>query len=420
MNSILIKNVLFESQRVDILIVGNRIEKIGKDVEFIADRVIDGSEKGVFPTFVNMHTHAGMTLFRGISEDMPLSIWLDEIWKAETKLTPEFVYWGTKLACLEMIKTGTTAFADMYWYPEKGAQAVEESGIRGALSFCFLDGGDKVKQQREREECVQAYNSLKDKSDRVKFVVSIHGHYTVCDENMLWATEFARKNSLPIHTHLSETLSENEAHIAKYGVTPTRRLYDMGILGKDLIAAHSLWLNDEDIALYGEKEVTAVHNINSNLKLASGYRFRYNELKEAGANVTMGTDGAGSSNNLDMLEALKTAAFVQKGWREDPSALPIDELQAMGTRNGAKALGWNMGVIEEGALADLLLIDLNSTLFIPNYNFKSNLFYSANSSSIDTVICDGKVLMEGRQIEGEKEILQEAAAHINEFVKLVK
>ena len=156
MNSILIKNVLFESQRVDILIVGNRIEKIGKDVEFIADKVIDGSEKGVFPTFVNMHTHAGMTLFRGISEDMPLSIWLDEIWKAETKLTPEFVYWGTKLACLEMIKTGTTAFADMYWYPEKGAQAVEESGIRGALSFCFLDGGDKVKQQREREECVQA------------------------------------------------------------------------------------------------------------------------------------------------------------------------------------------------------------------------------------------------------------------------
>lgn len=420
MESILIQNILLEGCRVDILIEGNRISRIGKDIKFPAQKVIDGSQKAVIPSFVNMHTHAGMTLFRGISEDMSLSVWLDEIWKAETKLTEEFVYWGTKLACLEMIKTGTTAFADMYWFPDRGADAVVESGMRASLSFCFLDGGDKQKQIREREECQRVCKVLRDKSDKIQFTVSIHGHYTVCDENMLWATDFARNNGFLLHTHLSETKSENDAHFAKYGVSPTKRLYDMGILGNDMIAAHSLWLSDDDIEMYAEKGVTAVHNINSNLKLASGYRFRYNELRDAGVNVAIGTDGAGSSNNLDMLEAMKTAAFVQKAWRGDPTALPIDELLDMGSANGAKALGLDMGRIEEGALADMLLIDMDSTFFIPNFDFKANLVYSANSSCVDTVICDGKILMEGRKVDGEKEIMEEAYAKINEFIELVK
>lgn len=420
MESILIQNILLEGRRVDILIEGNRISRIGKDIKFPAQKVIDGSKKAVIPSFVNMHTHAGMTLFRGISEDMSLSVWLDEIWKAETKLTEEFVYWGTKLACLEMIKTGTTAFADMYWFPDRGADAVVESGMRASLSFCFLDGGDKQKQIREREECQRVCKVLKDKSDKIQFTVSIHGHYTVCDENMLWATDFARNNGFLLHTHLSETKSENDAHFAKYGVSPTKRLYDMGILGNDMIAAHSLWLSDDDIEMYAEKGVTAVHNINSNLKLASGYRFRYNELRDAGVNVAIGTDGAGSSNNLDMLEAMKTAAFVQKAWRGDPTALPIDELLDLGSANGAKALGLDMGRIEEGALADMLLIDMDSTFFIPNFDFKANLVYSANSSCVDTVICDGKILMEGRKVDGEKEIMEEAYAKINEFIELVK
>lgn len=420
MESILIQNILLKGCRVDILIEGNRISRIGKDIEFPAQKVIDGSKKAVIPSFVNMHTHAGMTLFRGISEDMSLSVWLDEIWKAETKLTEEFVYWGTKLACLEMIKTGTTAFADMYWFPDRGADAVVESGMRASLSFCFLDGGDKQKQIREREECQRVCKVLKDKSDKIQFTVSIHGHYTVCDENMLWATDFARNNGFLLHTHLSETKSENDAHFAKYGVSPTKRLYNMGILGNDMIAAHSLWLSDDDIEMYAEKGVTAVHNINSNLKLASGYRFRYNELRDAGVNVAIGTDGAGSSNNLDMLEAMKTAAFVQKAWRGDPTALPIDELLDMGSANGAKALGLDMGRIEEGALADMLLIDMDSTFFIPNFDFKANLVYSANSSCVDTVICDGKILMEGRKVDGEKEIMEEAYAKINEFIELVK
>ena len=420
MKSILIKNILLENERVDILIEGNRISKIAKAIDFPAQKVIDGSKKAVIPSFVNMHTHAGMTLFRGISEDMPLNIWLDEIWKAETKLTEEFAYWGTKLACLEMIKTGTTAFADMYWFPDRCADAVVESGMRASLSFCFLDGGDKQKQIRERDECQRVYQILKDKSDKIQFTVSIHGHYTVCDENMLWATDFARNNGLLLHTHLSETKSENDTHIAKYGVSPTKRLYDMGILGNDMIAAHSLWLSDEDIEMYAEKGVTAVHNINSNLKLASGYRFRYNELKQAGVNVAIGTDGAGSSNNLDMLEAMKTSAIVQKAWREDPAAMPLNELMDMGSANGAKALGLDMGRIEEGALADMLLIDMNSTFFIPNFDFKANFIYSANSSCIDTVICDGNILMEGRKVEGEEQIMEEAAAQINKFIELVK
>ena len=256
-------------------------------------------------------------------------------------------------------------------------------------------------------------------SPRVQFGVSVHAHYTVCDDNMLWAADFVRKHSLLLHTHISETRSENESHTARYGVSPTRRLADMGLLGRDVVAAHTLWLSEEDVRLLGESGTTVVHNINSNLKLASGYRFLYNELRDAGANVTMGTDGCGSSNNLDMREALKTAALMQKAWREDPAALPVDELLAMGTRNGAKGLGLNSGVVEEGALADLILVDTDSAFFIPEHNFKANLIYAANSSCIDTLICDGRVLMSGGKVDGEKEVMARAREEAGRFIRKI-
>ena len=225
---------------------------------------------------------------------------------------------------------------------------------------------------------------------------------------MTWVRDFTIENNLLIHTHLSETQNEVNESLRLYGKTPIRRMYDLGILSDRVLSAHSLWLNDEDIALLGETGVTTVHNVNSNLKLASGFRFRYQELLQAGANVTLGTDGCGSSNNLDMLETMKTTALLQKAWREDPAALPLNELLDMATVNAAKALRLDTGKIEVGALADLVLIETRNCAFTPMLDFYANLIYSANSSCVDTVICDGNILMENRHVPGEEEVLARA------------
>lgn len=419
MGTILIKDVVRDGKLCDIYIKNGVIKRIGCGIFTDADTVLEGRNMTVMPAFINMHTHSGMTLFRGICEDMPLDRWLDAVWKAETALDSDFIYWGTRLACLEMIKTGTAVFADMYWNIDKACEAVRDSGMRALLSYCFLDGGDAEKQRRQREECEAMYSLSRDWPSRIRFGVSVHAHYTVSDGNMLWAADFARKRSLLLHTHLSETRSENEAHQARYGISPVSRMASMGLLGRDVIAAHTLWLSDGDVRLLGESGTTVVHNVNSNLKLASGYMFRYNELRDAGANVTMGTDGCGSSNNLDLREALKTAAMLQKAWREDPSALPVDELLAMGTVNGARCLGLESGKVEEGALADLILVNTDSPFFIPDYNFKANFIYAANSSCVDTLICDGRVLMRGGKVDGEEEVLARAREEAARFVRKV-
>ena len=226
---------------------------------------------------------------------------------------------------------------------------------------------------------------------------------------MLWAVDFARERGLKIHIHISETRKEVEDCMREHdGMSPVEYLDSLGVLGPDVIAAHTLWLSDNDVRVLGERGVTCVHNINSNLKLASGYRFRYNELKEAGANVCIGTDGCGSSNNLDLLEAMKTAAIVQKAWRDDPTAMPLEDLAAMAGVNAAKALGINAGRIEEGALADLLVIDVTGYQFLSPAGFLANLIYSAHSDCVDSVICDGKFIMRDRIVPGEEQILSDA------------
>ena len=417
--NLMLRNVLLEGVTQDIYIKEGVISAIGSGLRCEdGDKVLDGHGMTVLPAFVNMHTHSGMTLFRGICEDMPLSAWLDSVWKAETALDPDLIYWGTRLACLEMIRTGTAVFADMYWNIDVAARAVSDSGMRALLTYCFLDGGDTGKQMAQREECSRMYDISRSWPSRVMFGVSIHAHYTVSDGNMLWAADFARSRSLRLHTHLSETLPENEKHLARYGITPARRLSDMGLLGPDLIAAHALWLGDEDVRLLGGSGTTVVHNINSNLKLASGYRFLYNELRDAGANVTMGTDGAGSSNNLDLRESLKTAALMQKAWRNDPAALPLDELMAMATVNGARALGLNTGKIEEGKDADILIVDTENTFFLSGGSFLANFIYSAHSDCIDSVICGGRFIMRGRRIPGEEEVIR-GAREVLSRVKLM-
>ncbi|MBR5568015.1 MAG: amidohydrolase [Bacteroidales bacterium] len=418
MGAILLKNIELEGVATDVLIEGNLIAKVvqsdNQTVVPEGAEVVDCTGKALFPSFINMHTHAGMSLMKGIGEDMSFHQWIDRIWQVEKHLDEEYVYHATKAACLEMIKTGTTTFNDQYWHMPMAYKAAMELGLRPALSYVVLDQNDPEESERQKLQCQQMYELTKEWDDKAQLLISVHAIYSVREPMMLWAVDFARKHGIKIHIHVSETQKEVEDCMREHnGMSPVEYLDSLGVLGPDVIAAHTLWLSDNDVRILGERGVTCVHNINSNLKLASGYRFRYNELKAAGANVCLGTDGCGSSNNLDVLEAMKTSAIVQKAWREDPTAMPLDELSAMVNVNAAKALGINTGRIEEGALADLLIVNVDDYQFLSPAGFLANFVYSAHSHCIDSVICNGKFIMRGRVVEGEKEIIENARKHMN-------
>lgn len=419
MGEILLKNISVNGNECDMLIEDGRISRIA-DAGTIAYDGVDVVEcrgKVAMPGFVNMHTHAGMAMMRGIGEDIAFHQWLDRIWEIEKNLDEEYVYHATKVACLEMIKTGTTAFNDQYWYMPMAYKAVSEMGLRALLSYVVCDRNDPEESERQKVQCQQMYEASKSWSDMVTFVISIHAIYSVSESMILWASDFARKNGLKMHVHLSETEKEVSDCMAQHGgMSPVEYLDSLGVLGEDVIAAHTLWLSDKDVEILGKRGVTCVHNVNSNLKLASGYKFKYNELRDAGANVCLGTDGCASSNNLDMLETMKTSAMIQKAWRNDTSAMPINELIEMVTVSPAKVLGINVGRIEEGALADLLLIDVGSYHFMSPGSFEANLIYSAHSDCVDSVICNGRFLMKNRVVPGEKEILAEAKKYLHRIM----
>lgn len=416
MKSILLNNVTLGGVCSDILISDDKIAAIGEcgSFEFPQDaEVVECSGKTAVPGFINMHTHAGMAMMRGVGEDISFHAWLDRIWEVEKNLSEEYVYHATKVACLEMVKTGTTTFNDQYWFMPMAYKAAIELGIRPSLSYVVLDRNDPEESERQKVQCQQMYEWAAKWGNEALFMISIHAIYSVREEMIVWAADFARSHGLKIHVHVSETRKEVEDCLAQHGMSPVEYLDKLGILGPDVIAAHTLWLSDKDVEILGRRGVTCVHNVNSNLKLASGYKFMYNELRDAGANICLGTDGCASSNNLDMLETMKTAAMIQKAWRNDPSAMPLDELMAMTTSNAAKALGIDAGRIEVGALADILLVDTDSYHFLSPGSFEANLVYSAHSDSIDSVICGGRFVMKNRIVPEEKEILAEAKKFLN-------
>ncbi len=275
-------------------------------------------------------------------------------------------------------------------------------------SYVAIDRNDPDEAEREKEQIQKMYERSLSWPGLSTFAAGFHAIYSVTEDMIVWTSEFAKKHGLKVHFHLSETRKEVEDSMRKYGLSPVQYLDRLGVLGPEAIAAHTLWLSEEDIEILGRRKVNCVHNINSNLKLASGYRFLYNELRDAGANVCIGTDGCASSNNLDMLEAMKTSAIVQKAWRDDPSAMPLDELMDMATANGARALGLDSGRLVEGASADILIVNMENTFFLSPGSFLANFIYSAHSDCIDSVICNGRFLMKGRAVKGESEILAQA------------
>ena len=416
MGDILLKDITLEGSRKDILISKGLISEIEPSGscagwELAGDiEMMDCSGKVAIPGFVNMHTHSPMSLMRGIGEDMLFHEWLAGIWKVEESIDAEFVYWATKVACIEMIRTGTTTFNDQYWFFDASVKAAREMGVRIATGYDIMDKGDPEEADRQKAQCeAKSGPYLGKDTPGLIYGIAFHAIYSVREEMMLWAADYAGKHDLNLHIHLCETLKEVEdCKAAHGGLTPVEYLDSLGILSPRVIAAHTLWVSPHDIEILARRGVHCVHNINSNTKLSSGYRFLYNEMRDAGINICLGTDGCASSNNLDILEAMKTSAIFQKAWRGDPSSLPLKELLDMATVNGAKALRFNGGRLEKRAAADISIIDTDNTFFLSPGSFLANLVYSAHSDCIDSVICDGRFLMRGREIAGESEILAEA------------
>lgn len=408
--SILIRNAQLNEKPTDIYIEGTKIKQLGQGLQMNADEIVDGTKKAVFPGFVNAHTHAAMTLLRGFAEDLPLERWLHEkIWPAEAKHTDETIYWGTKLACLEMIETGTTCFNDMYFRPKQTYQAILEMGLRAVITdsvFDFFDAERTEKAKRKTEENLKLAQKF---DSTIRYSIAPHAIYTVSAELFKWSADFAKANGLIFHTHLSESRKEYEDSLKNFGLSPVKYLHKLGVLSPNLSLAHVVWVDDEDLQILADYDVKVVHNPQSNLKIASGYQFKYEEMKQKGITVCLGMDGCASSNNLDMTEAMKLASILQKAWRFDPTVLPEKEVLDMATINGSKTFEINAGAVKEGFLADLILVDLNQTSFTPNHNTIANLVYAANGSTVDTLICNGKILMKNRVVQGRQEIIDNAA-----------
>ncbi|MDH3346404.1 MAG: amidohydrolase [Kiritimatiellaceae bacterium] len=403
--SILIQNVQHEKQVVDVFIDGNTISRIGSDEGISADTIIDGNNKAILPTFHNAHHHAAMAYMRSYADDVELFTWLDEhIWPLEATVSEEDVYHGTKLACLEMIKSGTTFFNDMYWYFHGTARAVEEMGMRAALGAVFIDMGDAGRRATNREMAQALLEESKQYSDRISFQLGPHAIYTVSTEALTWCAEFAGEHQLMIHTHLSETKREVDDCLKEHGMRPVEFLDSLGLLAPNLTAAHCIWIERDEMELMAERGVKALHCPTSNMKLCSG-KFRFRDAQAAGLQVAIGTDGAASNNNLDMSEEIKMAALLEKHFTGDPTALPAPTVWHAGTRSAAQMFNLNSGFIAEGALADCMLVDLNNERLAPGHNLIADMVYSADSSCVDTVICDGKILMQNRHVEGEEEII---------------
>ena len=409
--SILIKNVLHQDKLTDVLIEGNRIARIAEGISAPAGaEVLDGTDKAIIPGFINTHTHASMTLFRGYGDDLPLMTWLqDYIWPVEAQMTAHDVYVGARLACLEMLRSGTTCFLDMYMHPLETAKAVEEMGLRAHLSYTLFDQGNAERAELDRKRSYEYFERFKEFSDRITFTLGPHAIYTVSGEQLQFCHQFAVEHNVKIHLHLSETKGEIDECVRLHGLTPVRYLDKLGILSEHLVLAHVVWIDDEEMDLLAKYNVSVVHNPASNLKLASGYAFKYEEMKRRGIRIGIGTDGCSSSNNLDMVVAMKLASFLGKGWRFDSTACKADDIFASATRVSADILGIPAGRVEEGALADVCLVDLNTPELVPLNNLTSNLVYATSGSScVDTVIIDGRILMRDKYVPGQEAIIAEA------------
>lgn len=406
MGKTILKSVFHQGILCDILISNKRFAKIGglapKDYE--KAKVVDCSGLAILPPFYNGHCHAAMTLLRGYADDMPLQEWLqNHIWPFEGKMKPKDIEIGSRLAILEMIKSGTVFFADMYWHREQTMKVVKEMGIRATIGVTFAEG---LVSSEAIENNFRFLQDHRMESDRVKLAVMPHSPYMVGEKLFKRCVKVANQEEMILHTHLAETKKEVSDCKKANGCTPVELMDRYGVLGGNFVAAHCVHLTSSDMALMADSCSAVILNPCSNLKLNSGIP-KIPQMLDAGVLLGIGTDGASSNNNLDMHEDMKFAALLAKAsGRAD--TLPADEALKMASFYTALAYGVEGGLIKEGFLADALLVDLNNERMNPCHNLISNWVYAADSSAIHSVICNGEFVMENRHVDGEEDIVREA------------
>lgn len=360
-------------------------------------RVFDCRGKLLMPGLVDTHCHAAMTLQRSYADDIPLMAWLhDRIWPFEARQTAGDVVLGMTLGIAEMLLGGVTSFVDMYYFENRCVETVDKLGIRAMLGCNYFDTNVEEVMPQIGEAA-----RLAEGRDRIRIAVAPHAPYTVSADNLLRGKALADELGLHLMTHIAETQDEIAMLRQQHGTTPVRYLNSLGLLDERTIGAHCVWVDDEEIAILAERGVTVSHNPQSNMKISSGVA-PVQKMLRAGALVTVATDGPCSNNDLDMFEELRTAAFLQKSAMADPLALPAYEALRMATVNGARAMGreGELGIVQEGALADLIVVDLQKPHLQPIHDVVSNLVYCGKASDVETVVVDGRVLVEGRQLLG--------------------
>ena len=408
--SLAVSNALLDGELVGLRVDDDRIAAVGAGVEAEpGDDVIDAAGMALLPGLVNGHTHAAMTLMRGYGGDLPLMQWLqDKIFPVEAQLTADDVYWGTRLACVEMIRSGTVRFWDMYWQPEAVARAVREAGIRASVALPLVDGLDPGKSDALRADAERSLDALADADPRVTPTLGPHSIYLVSEKSLQWVAELSSERDLPVHIHLSETEGEVHDCVAAHGVRPAAYLDRIGVLTPRTILAHGVWLDDDELTLVGDRGATIVTNPVSNLKLAVGGVFPYAKAREHGIPVGLGTDGASSNNSLDLFQDMKHLALIQKHAERDPAAMPATEAWSVATGQRAPLLG-QPGRLEVGEPADFLLVHSHAPELTPGH-LVANLVYAAAGAVVDTTVVAGRVLMRGGEIVGEHEVHDGAQA----------
>lgn len=413
-----------------VAIKGGRISALGPAADlsskYVGRSTLDAAGKLILPGLINTHTHAPMSLFRGMADDLTLMDWLTKyIFPAEAKnVTPDFVKWGTYLACLEMIRSGTTTYADMYYFEDEVAQATKEAGMRAVLGETILDfPAPDNKTVNAALQYTEKYLKKWKGDSLIVPAVAPHAPYTCSSDTLTAAKSLADKFNAPLLIHLSETKSEVQRIKEKYNATSTAYLNKLGFLRERVVAAHAIWLTDEDIQILKEKKVGVAHCPESNMKLASGVA-PITKLLRMGIPVGLGTDGAASNNNLDMFEEMDTAAKLHKLYTNDPTVIRAEEAVAMATRDGARVLGLDreIGSLEVNKKADLIVLALNHPSEIPLYNVYSHLVYAIKGARVETSIINGSFVMrEGKILTlKEKAVYSKAQEYRDKIIKSLK
>jgi 5-methylthioadenosine/S-adenosylhomocysteine deaminase len=377
----------------------------------LGEETLDAAGAILLPPLVNGHTHAAMTLFRGSGGDLPLMPWLEErIWPVEARLSPDDVYWGTRLACLEMVRSGTTRFWDMYWHPEATARAVADAGLRATIGAPLFDKGRDAGEMRDAAR--ESLAMLEGLGGQVSPSLAPHSIYMVSEESLAFIAALSAERDTPVQIHLSETAPEVEDCIAAHGLRPAAYLDRLGLLTERTLLAHGVWLDEDELALIATRGATVVSNPAANMKLAVGKVFPYPAARAAGVRVGLGTDGAGSNDSLDLLADLKLFALAQRHAAADATAIVAADAWAIATGAAAPLLGATPLAV--GAPADFLLLDPAAPELAIG-DLAADLVYAAAGAAVDTVVVAGRVLMRGGAQPERAEVVakaRERATHL--------